>query len=77
MNFEILPFALLPPHIRWFTGLYNNKEYGEVLFETVDDVDDADCGFDLMYGVMWEDDEYGVYDDYYEALWAVISGEDS
>jgi hypothetical protein len=72
VSVEIIPFPLLPPHIRWFTGKYNNKEYGDILFETVDDVD-MELSFNLMYGVIWGNGEYGVYEDYFEALWAVVN----
>ena len=72
-DFEIIPFLLLPAYIRWYTGVYNNEEYGDILFETVDDVD-YDGDFDLMYGVIWSDGTYGVYEDYNEALWAVMDG---
>jgi hypothetical protein len=74
MNFEILPFTHLPAYIRWATGDFNNKEYGAVIFESVEDVD-SEGDFDYMYGVIWADGTFGVYENYDEALWALISME--
>ena len=73
-GFEIIPFPHLPAYIRWATGEYNNKEYGDILFETVDDVD-YDGDFHYMYGIVWSDGTFGVYEDYDEALWELISME--
>lgn len=70
LDFEIIPFDLLPPWIRWWTADYNNKEYGSVIYETVDDLD-ADGDFLFCYGVIWSDGEVGVYEDYEQALWDI------
>ena len=70
MDFIIVPFDLLPPYIRWATAEYNNKEYGGEIYETVDDLD-TDGDFFLCYGVIWEDERFGVYEDYFDALDAI------
>ena len=67
-DFVIMPFPLLPAYIRWATGVFNNEEYGDTLFETVDDVD-MEGDFTFMYGIIWSDGTFGVYEDYNEALW--------
>jgi hypothetical protein len=71
LDFEIMPFRYLPAWIRWAYADFCNKEYGDVLFETVDDVDFDDVGV-FWYGAIFSDESWTVDENYEEVLYQVI-----
>lgn len=72
MDFEIMPFEYLPSHIRWDFAKYQNREYGSLLYETVDDIDN-DGEFALWYGIVFANGDYWIDEDFNEVLWNLDS----
>ena len=69
--FEIMPFRYLPSWIRWSYAVFVNEEYGDTLFETVDDVDFDDVGV-FWYGAILSDGSWTVDENYEEVLFRII-----
>lgn len=74
-DFEIMPFRYLPCGIRWAYAVLANKEYGDTIYETVDDVDWDDVGV-FWYGAVFSDGSWIVDESHEEVLYDVINSRD-
>lgn len=75
VDFEIMPFRYLPTWVRWAYAKLANEEYGDTLFETVDDVDDDDVGV-FWYGAILSDGSWIVDENHEEVLYCIIDSRD-
>lgn len=67
LSFEILPFEYWSPELKWWYASWVNKEEGDEMFRTIDDVEDVAPDLYWYYGIIFSDGTFAVVEDLQEA----------